>query len=390
MSLVDSARLTQSAMQREYQICNRCIMDTTDPNIVFDERGNCNHCKLLIETRDRYWLPDERGREKLVQLISDIKSAGRGREYDCVIGLSGGVDSSYLAMVAQNWGLRILAIHVDGGWNTELAVRNIERMVSKLKIDLHTFVIDWEEMRDLQLAFLKAGVPNQDIPQDHAFFAALYRETAKHNVRYVLTGSNYATESILPAAWGYSAGDLVHLCAIHNRFGSQPLKTFPQLGFLYFNWYLPKVKKVRIVAPLDLMPYSKADAIEKLHSSFGWQYYGGKHYESRFTKFFQAHYLPTKFGFDKRRAHIASLVASGEITRDEALRQVAEPLYRPDELKRDQEFILSKLGLTAAQWDELMAMPAHAHREYPTNLWMQDLWNIRSIRDLVVACRKYL
>lgn len=358
-----------------YQICKRCIMDTSDPAIVFDERGYCNHCRLLMDDRDRYWLPDERGQRKLERLIADIKQAGKGRPYDCVMGISGGVDSSYLAMAASEWGLRILAIHVDAGWNTELAVRNIERMVSQLGIDLHTFVIDWEEMRDLQVAFLKAGVPNQDIPQDHAFFAALYRETARQNVPYVLTGSNYATESILPAAWGYSAGDLTHIRAIHKRFGSRPLRTFPQLGFLYFNWYLPSVKKVRIVAPLDLMPYSKTTAIRQLEERFGWQYYGGKHYESRFTKFFQAWYLPTQFRFDKRRAHVASLVASGEITREQALAMMEEPLYDPAELEKDKDFVARKLGLSRPDFDALMAIPKHAHTDYPTNRWMHEVWH---------------
>ncbi|HEY8159942.1 MAG TPA: N-acetyl sugar amidotransferase [Methylobacter sp.] len=369
-----------------YQICNRCIMDTSDPNIAFDDQGNCNHCRLLMENRDRYWLPDERGQKKLEQLIEDIKLAGKGRDYDCVMGLSGGVDSSYLAARASEWGLRILAIHVDGGWNTELAVRNIERMVTKLGIDLHTFVIDWEEMRDLQVAFLKAGVPNQDIPQDHAFFAALYRETARQNVPYVLTGSNYATESILPSAWGYSAGDLTHLRAIHKRFGTiRRLKTFPQLGFFYFNWYLPRIKKVRIVAPLDLMPYSKTMAIKELEERFGWQYYGGKHYESLFTKFFQAYYLPTRFGFDKRRAHIASLVASGEITRDEALRIMEEPLYDNAVLQKDQEYVLKKLKLSESEFNTLMNAPVHRHQDYPTNQWMHQVWHSSSFVSKVRA-----
>ena len=365
-------------------------MDTSDPAIVFDDRGYCNHCRLLMDNRDNYWLPDERGQRKLEQLIADIKAAGRGRPYDCAMGISGGVDSSYLAMLASQWELRILAIHVDGGWNTELAVRNIENMVSQLGIDLHTFVIDWEEMRDLQLAFLRASVPNQDIPQDHAFFAALYREAARQNVPYVLTGSNYATESILPAAWGYSAGDLTHLRAIHRRFGRRPLKSFPQLGFLYFNWYLPKVKKLRIVAPLDLMPYSKAMAIEQLEQRFGWKYYGGKHYESRFTKFFQAHYLPVKFGFDKRRAHLASLVASGEMARDEALAAQAQPLYDSDELEKDREFILRKLGLSRQEWDEFMALPKRSHDDYPTNRWMHELWHARGWRGKLQAYGRHL
>ena len=356
-----------------YQICVRCIMDTTDPAIVFDERGVCNHCKLIADNRDRYWLPDERGRAKLEALIAEIKQAGWGRDYDCIMGLSGGVDSSYLAMKAHEWGLRVLAVHIDGGWNTQIAVRNIERMVAELGFDLYTFVIDWEEMRDLQIAFLKAGVPNQDVPQDHAFFAGLYREAARQRIRYVLTGGNYATESILPAAWGYSAMDLIHLRAINMQFGSRPLRKFPQLGFFYFNFYLPKIKKVRIVAPLDLMPYSKSEAIRELHHKFGWQYYGGKHYESRFTRFLQAYYLPTRFGFDKRRAHLSSLVASGEISRERALAEMQQPLYEPAELEQDKEFVLKKLGLNEREFATLLSAPLRQHCELPTDEWLHRI-----------------
>ena len=356
-----------------YQLCTRCIMDTGDPNIVFDENGICNHCKLVNEYRDRYWLPDERGQKKLETLIADIKAAGKGREYDCSMGLSGGVDSSYLILRAKEWGLRILAVHVDTGWNTELAVMNIERMVAKLGIDLHTFVVDWDEMQDLHRAFLTAGVPNQDIPQDHAFLAALYRETAKYNIRFVLTGGNYATESILPSAYGYGAMDLTHIMAIHKRFGSRPLHKYPRVGFFYLNYYLPKVKKVKIVAPLDLMPFSKKAAMRELEQKFGWQYYGGKHYELRFTKFFQAYYLPTRFGFDKRRAHVASLVASGEMTRQEGLAEIQKPLYEPAELEKDKEFVLKKLGLSEQEFDSLLNAPLRAHREYPTNEWMHQI-----------------
>lgn len=358
-----------------YQICARCVMDTSDPNIFFDETGICNHCKLLMDNRERYWLPNKAGEARLRTLIDQIKEAGRGKLYDCIMGLSGGVDSSYLLMKAHEWGLRILAVHVDAGWNSELAAKNIEMMVTKLGIDLHTFVVDWEEMRDLQVAFLRAGVANQDIPQDHAFFAALYRETARHRVEYVLTGSNYATESILPSAWGYSASDLVHLRSIHKMFGKLPLKKFPQLGFLFFNIYLPHIRKIKICSPLDLMPYNKNSAMEELRSKFGWRYYGGKHYESRFTKFFQAYYLPTKFHFDKRRAHIASLVASGEISRDAALVEMQKPLYDPVDLEKDQEFIVKKLGLTQDEFQALLDAPNRDHREYPTNIWMHEiLW----------------
>jgi aminotransferase len=355
----------------KYQICVRCVMDTTDEKIVFDENGICNHCKLIMDRRDSYWLPDERGRKKLDLLIAQIKEKGRGRAYDCVMGVSGGVDSSFLLMKAQEeWGLRILAIHVDAGWNSELAVRNIELLVTKLGIDLHTFVIDWEEIKDLQLAFLRAGVPNQDIPQDHAFFAALYRETARQRIPYVLTGGNYATESILPASWGYSASDLTHIRAIHKKFGRRPLKKYPQLGFVYFNFYLPKVLRIKIVSPLDLMPYSKKAAIQELEAKFGWRYYGGKHYESRFTKFFQGYFLPTRFVYDKRRAHLASLVASGELTRQEALAQLQLPPYHEEDLAKDRDFIIKKLGLTEKEFDAFLVAPRHLHQDYPTNEWM--------------------
>jgi N-acetyl sugar amidotransferase len=379
-----------AAVPAPYQICTRCVMDSSDPNIVFDANGVCNHCKLIIESRDRYWLPDERGAKKLETLIAAIKRAGQGRPYDCIMGLSGGVDSSYLAMKGKEWGLRILAVHVDAGWNSELAVKNIERIVTKLGIDLHTFVIDWEEIRDLQRAFLKAGVPNQDIPQDHAFFAALYRETARQNIPYVLTGSNYATESILPSAWGYSASDLTHIMAIHRQFGSRPLRKFPRLGFFYFNYYLPRIKRVKIVAPLDLMPYSKTMAMTELAAKFDWQYYGGKHYESRFTKFFQAYYLPTRFGFDKRRAHVASLVAAGEISRDQGLAEMEKPLYAPKELERDRSFIMMKLGFSAAEFDALLRQPLRQHREFPTNEWLHQMRGTTSpLKQVCLAYRHF-
>jgi N-acetyl sugar amidotransferase len=374
-----------------YQICVRCVMDTTDENIVFDESGICNHCKLIMDRRDNYWLPDERGERKLNALLSEMKLRGQGKAYDCVLGVSGGVDSSYLLMKAhEEWGLKVLAIHVDAGWNSELAVKNIELMITKLGIDLHTVVVDWEQMKDLQVAFLRAGVPNQDIPQDHAFYAALYKETARQRIPFVLTGSNYATESILPSAWGYSAGDLTHIRAIHRRFGKRRLTKFPLMGFWYFNFYLPKLLGVRIVAPLDLMPFSKRSAIEELERRFGWRYYGGKHYESRFTKFFQGYYLPTRFGFDKRRAHLASLVASGEMTRDQALAELQQPSYFAEDITRDRAFVLKKLELSEAEFEKLLRAPIQAHRAYPTNEWMHKVRWASSFRERIGILREHL
>jgi len=290
----------------------------------------------------------------------------------------------------EEWGLKVLAIHVDAGWNSELAVKNIELMITKLGIDLHTVVVDWEQMKDLQVAFLRAGVPNQDIPQDHAFYAALYKETARQRIPFVLTGSNYATESILPSAWGYSAGDLTHIRAIHRRFGKRRLTKFPLMGFWYFNFYLPKLLGVRIVAPLDLMPFSKRSAIEELERRFGWRYYGGKHYESRFTKFFQGYYLPTRFGFDKRRAHLASLVASGEMTRDQALAELQQPSYFAEDITRDRAFVLKKLELSEAEFEKLLRAPIQAHRAYPTNEWMHKVRWASSFRERIGILREHL
>lgn len=360
-------------MRTVNQVCVRCVMDTSDPALSFDSNGVCSYCQYFATKLSVYWRPGPDGEARLKKLIAEMKAHGRGRPYDCVMGISGGVDSSYLAMRAKEWGLRVLAVHVDAGWNSELAVKNIEQVVKKLGFDLYTQVIDWEEMRDLHLAFLRASVPNQDIPQDHAFLAALYKLANQKGIRYVLNGGNYATESVLPRSWGYSASDASHIRDVHRRFGKRPLKSYPLLGFFEFHYYYRKIKGLKIIEPLNLMPYSKAGAIQELERRLDWRYYGGKHYESRFTKFFQAYYLPVKFGFDKRKAHLSSLVISGEISRDEAARQLAEPLYSEPELQSDKEFILKKLGLSAEEFALIMALPRRAHSDYRTNKRLVDL-----------------
>lgn len=349
--------------------CVRCVMDETDSQISFNAEGVCNYCEFFAKNLPKLWFPNEEGANRLKEMVAEIRANGRGKKYDCVIGLSGGVDSSYLALKAKEWGLRVLVVHVDAGWNSELAVKNIEHIVKKLGFDLFTQVIDWEEVRDLHLSFLKAGVPNQDIPQDHAFMAALYKAASRQGIRYVLTGNNLATESVLPRAWGHGASDLRHIRDIHRKYGTRPLKTYPKLGLFEFYFFYRRIKGMRIVDPLNYMPYSKALAIQELQDKLGWRYYGGKHYESRFTKFFQAYFLPTKFGFDKRKAHLSSLIISGEISREQALDELSKPLYPEAELRADKEFVLKKLGLSDNQFEKILKLPNRAHSEFKTNRW---------------------
>lgn len=351
-------------MATNYQECVRCVMDTTDPQITFDSSGVCNHCVQFDNVTKREWFPGPEGAEKLNATLEQIKAAGAGQPYDCVLGLSGGVDSCYLALRALDWGLRPLVVHVDAGWNSELAVANIERVVKHCNYDLHTVVIDWEEMRELQLSYLRASIANQDVPQDHAFFACLYRFAIKNGVRYVLSGGNIATESIFPSAWHGSAMDATNLRAIHRRFGSARLKQYKTVGFFdYFLWY-PFVRRMRVVRALNYLDYNKAAAVAELESTLGWRSYERKHGESLFTRFFQNHYLVEKFGYDKRRPHLSSLIVSGQMSRSEALAKLKEPLYQPEELEADISFVCKKLQITQDQFRELMVAPTHHYSEF--------------------------
>jgi N-acetyl sugar amidotransferase len=345
-----------------YQRCTTCIMDTTDPWITFDEAGRCNHCLRVDEFRRR-WNPEGDSRQ-LEQLIDRIKRDGRDQDYDVVSGLSGGVDSSFMALQARKFGLRTLIVHVDTGWNSELAVKNIENIVNRCGFDLYTHVVDWEEMQDLQHAFFRASVPNQDIPQDHAIYAGFVRHAAKHKVKWNFSGSNFACESILPPSWGYDNKDLTHISDIHRRFGRRPLQHFPRLSHLENAFRYQLFHGLSTAKPLDLMPYRKADAIRTLEQEVGWRYYGGKHYESRFTKFFQAWYLPTKWGYDKRLAHLSSLVVSGQMTRESALEEFRNGALPTEEIKADKEYMARKLGVSLDDFESLMTLPNVPHENY--------------------------
>jgi N-acetyl sugar amidotransferase len=343
-------------------------MDTSDPDIDFDDAGVCNHCRFFDLELTKNWYPNQHGRRLLEATVDRIKAENQDREYDCVIGLSGGIDSSYLAYLARReLGLRPLAIHVDGGWNSELAVRNIEGIVKCLDIDLHTHVVDWEEMRDLQRAFLRAGLANQDVPQDHAFISGLYSQAISHGIRHVLSGGNIATESILPAEWAYNAMDLRHLRAIHRRFGERPLDTFPTVNFFQFYFWYPVVKRMTVLRPLNFLPYNRDEAIRILERETGFCYYGGKHFESRFTKWQQLHYRPHKFGYDERRAYLSSLILSGQMRRDAALGAIAEPGYTTAQLHEDTDFVRRKLGFSAEEFAQILGNPPRTFREYPSN-----------------------
>lgn len=353
-------------MNRSYQICKRCVMDTTDLEISFNEEGFCNHCVEYFDLKPHYVFEGDIAKQKLDSLVHTIKEAGRNNEYDCVIGVSGGVDSSYVAYTAKKLGLRALTVHFDNGWNSELAVKNIENIIKKLEFDYQTYVVDWEEFKDLQISFLKASVANAEIPSDHAFLAALYSIAAKYNIKYMLSGSNFVTEGILPNSWGYNAKDLKHLKAIHKRFGKRKLKTYPTLGFNK-EFYYTYVKKIKMVRLLNYVPYNKSEAMKTIENELGWVYYGGKHYESVFTRFFQAFILPHKFNIDKRKAHLSTLICSGQITRDAALEELKKETYPADMLASDKEYVIKKLGLTENEFEQIMASPVKSYSDYPND-----------------------
>lgn len=362
-----------------HQECVKCVMDTSDPLIEFDEHGVCSHCRMY-EAYVANLGTEDQCKTRLEALVTHLRKAGKGKDYDCIMGLSGGVDSSYLAWFAvKRLGLRPLVVHVDTGWNSELAVSNIQNIVQRLGLDLHTLVIDWNEIKDLQQAYFRSGVANLDVPQDHAFIASLYKEAKKFGIKDILNGGNMQTESILPTAWGYDASDPKSLLSIHRAYGKDRLKSYPIHSTFAKLIYYPFIAKMRTHRPLEWINYNKHEAKQVLITELGWRDYGGKHYESVFTKFFQAHYLPTKFGYDKKMAHLSSLVVSGQISRAQAQDELALPLYDPVELAEDKMFWVKKLGLSMQEYDEVMKEAPRFYSDYPNNenfyKWMKQNLN---------------
>lgn len=347
------------------RVCLNCVMDTSDPAITFDEKGICNHCHSFKEMRSKSWFPNDEGKKKLARIVEKIQTEEKNKPYDCILGLSGGIDSSYLALKVREIGLRPLVVHVDGGWNSELAVQNIEKIVNYCGWNLYTIVIDWNEMRDLQLAYMKSGIANQDVPQDHAFFASLYHFATKHKIKYVLSGGNLASEFVFPRSWHWTAMDSINLKAIQKRFGKLKLRKYKTIGFLEYYLYYPFIKGMKTVRPLNYMPYVKSEALEILQKCLGYKAYDRKHGESLFTKFFQNYYLPMKFGYDKRKPHLSSLIVSGQLTRDQALAELEKPLYSPLELKSDKAYVAKKLGVPLLEFEEILNAPSHRYSDFP-------------------------
>lgn len=353
---------------RPYQVCTRCVMDNTDPDINFDDQGHCNHCNGYLSRMKQFPSP-EQDKAHLDHLVSNIKRDGKSRKYDCILGLSGGCDSSYLAFKVVELGLRPLAVHFDSGWNTELSKLNIQKVISNLNLDLITIACNWDEMRDLQRSFFMASLVNCDIPQDHAFIAALYQEAIKQKIRYWISGHDYrGSESILAPAWrGYHSSDWRHIKGVHKAMGGNKLIHYPHYTVFDKFFCYPFFHGIQFVNIFGLMPYNKILAKKFLVKEINWEDYSGKHNESILTRFFQGYYLPEKFGYDKRKAHLSSLIMSNQITREEALTELANSFYTPEQLKEELTLVLKKLGFTVEEWERIMKTPSRSYHDFPNN-----------------------
>ena len=341
-------------------------MDTTDPQITFNQAGHCCHCVEFLDTRAKHNYRGKESDHALDRMFEDIRRAGAGKKYDCVLGVSGGSDSSYLGYLVTERGLRPLAVHMDNGWNSEKAVANIKTITCKLGMDYESYVLDWEEFKDLQLSFLKASVPEAETPTDVAILAALHSIAAKHGIKHILSGGNLATEGILPKSWHYDVRDLKYFNYIHNKFGRRALKTFPTFGYKR-EFFYKVVKGIRMIYPLNLVPYVKSEAIKMLSEKFYWRPYGGKHHESIYTKFIQSYYLYEKFKIDYRRATLSTQICVGTIDRDAAIEQVRSIPYKPNEIDDAKYYIAKKLGVEKDEFERIMRLPAKWYWDYPND-----------------------
>ncbi|CAG0952692.1 MAG: N-acetyl sugar amidotransferase [Bacteroidetes bacterium] len=349
-----------------FQQCTKTVMDNlADPNITFDEKGVCHYYYEYFEKEKKYVKKGQEGIDFFNSKIAQIKKDGANKKYDCVLGLSGGVDSSYLAYLAKKEGLRPLVVHFDNGWNSELAVKNIDNIVKILEFDLYTYVINWEEFKDLQLAYLKASVIDIEVITDHAIVATLYRLAAENKINYFLSGYNIVTEGILPKAWVFNKQDAENIIDIQKHFGTIPLNTFPLLTMAKKRLYRLAMQ-VESVQLLNYIHYNKTEVKALLAKELNWKDYGGKHYESVWTRFYQGYILPEKFKVDKRKAHLSTLICSGQISREEALEELKQPIYDTQQLKEDKNFVLRKLNLSEAEFEKYMALPPRSHFDFKT------------------------
>lgn len=348
--------------------CVNCVMDTSDSMINFDDHGVCDHCRTFEDKVVKTWAygRGENNEQKLNRLVQRLKEEGASQDYDCLLGMSGGIDSSYLLhLLVTKHGLRPLVFHVDAGWNTKESVNNIQKIVDKLNLDLHTEVINWKEMADLQLAFFKSGVPHIDTPQDHAYFATMYRFADKYKIKNIITGGNYSTEGIRnPLEWMWYQSDSIQLKDIHSKFGQMKLRSFPITNILWHKIYLPYFKRIRLFRPLDYMVYDKNLAIQELIRVYGFIPYPQKHFESRFTRFYESYWLPERFGYDTRKVQFSSLILTGQMTREEALEELEKKPYDESTIHQDIEYIATKLGITVDELNSYMTMDKKTHKDY--------------------------
>lgn len=349
---------------RPYRQCSISVMDTiADPDIAFDNKGICNYFYEFQQKEKEYVLKGEEGKAKIKDIVTSIKASGNGKKYDCITGISGGVDSTYVCLQAKKLGLRTLVVHFDNGWNSELATANIRNIIEKLGFDLYTLVVDWNEFKDLQLAYLKASVVDIEALTDHAILGTLYKLAAEHNIKYILSGSNVVTEATLPKSWIFHKGDDINIKDIHKKFGTIQLKTYPFYGLKEKKMY-GGIKGIETINLLNYLEYNKKEVKKIIQDELNWRDYGGKHYESVFTRFYQGYILPVKFGIDKRKAHLSDLIFSGQISKDEALEELKKPIIEEKQLNEDYDFVLKKLNLTQEEFENILKLPRKEHTDF--------------------------
>lgn len=368
---VEEARKGANIFDRpdtRYQICTQCIMDTSDPEISFDADGVCSHCHNYDDRVKTEVFKGDIGKKMLDETLETIRREGKGKRYDCILGLSGGVDSTYVAYLCKKvYGLRPLAVHLDNGWNSEIAVRNIENIVRKLDLDLYTKVLNWDEFRRLQVSLLKASTPDSEIPSDHAIVSTLYQLAIKNGIRWIMDGSNVVTEIMVPATWSHGHSDWKYIKTLNDRFsGGNKLKTYPHYTYFQFLVEYPRLRKLVRFPILNYIDFNKMEAMDIMKRELDWEPYGGKHYESIYTRFYQGYILPTKFGFDKRRSHLSCLVKNGRMTRDDALREMQKPAIPDELLAEDRAFAIKKLGLSEIEFAAIMKAPRKTFWDYPS------------------------
>lgn len=361
-------------LEREYQQCNRCVMDTSDPDIVFDQNGVCNHCTEFFDHISKQVYQGLESDVKLEKLIEKVKQKGTNKKYDCIIGVSGGVDSIYLSYLAKQWGLNPLAVHMDNGWDSKIAVLNIKKAMDKIGIDLYTYVLDWEEFKDLQLSFLKASVPEVENPTDMGIPGVLHRVAVKYKIKYILSGGNYATEGILPKSYQYNPKDLKYLQNIQKTFGNLKLVDFPKFGYFQESYY-KVVNGIKILYPLNLIPFNKKDAVEFLKTELNWEDYGGKHHESIYTKFVQSYYLPEKFKIDYRRATYSTQICAGEITREHAIEELKKLSFDATKINEELVYVAKKFDLSIDEFKQILNLPPKRYYIYPNDKkWLEFVY----------------